>query len=74
MGPRDGDTSRGSLAKKGYFDVPFHCSVCGVRGHVVYKDGSLPEAPEEAINDLTDQLVDVNGECEEQLVDGVHAY
>lgn len=60
--------------KEGWSEVLFRCYVCGVRGHVMYKEGPFPEMPEEVLNEETGQLVDPLGECEEQLVESIHAY
>jgi hypothetical protein len=58
--------------KQGWLDVPFECSGCGCVGHVPYKDGDLPERPEEAINPVTRKVADAYGECSEQLVETIH--
>jgi hypothetical protein len=69
-------TEKSSITKKDWYDVPFHCSDCGCKGHVVYRkgeDAGPPDLPEEALNPMTSEIVDARGDCNEQIVDGVHA-
>lgn len=72
--PQDGGEFNSRASKEGWSEVTFRCSVCGVCGHVMHKDGPLPSMPEEVLNEETGLLVDPLGECEEQLVDAVHAF
>jgi hypothetical protein len=58
----------------GWVEIFFECSACGCVGHVMYKDGPVPDAPAEAQNILSKQVVDVDGDCNEQIVDNVHAF
>lgn len=60
---------------KGWFDVGFDCHNCGCYGHAMHhpeKEAAPPEGPEEVINLSTKELVDVDGDCVEQMVDTVH--
>lgn len=68
-----GSKTQSQLQKAGWFDVPFRCAACGCIGHVMYKDGELPECPEEAANPFTKSMVDAYGDCPEQMVESVHA-
>lgn len=70
------DKANPTFAKNrpGYFDVGFHCDGCGSVGHIMYKDGDLPESPEEAMSGAPGNMIDPTGSCEEQLVENVHAH
>lgn len=57
----------------GWWDVFFDCETCECYGHVMWRDGPLPECPEEAVNLHTMRVVDPFGDCVAQLVESVHA-